>query len=73
MKVKIIVKKAEFVSFIEASLQFVGSGVYHLNNDVFTLNVSPQHVYHPDNYLRNVLACHGYNNIDQIYDYEVSI
>lgn len=73
MKVEIVVKKAEFVSFIETCLQFIGSGVYYLNNDVFTLNVSPQHVYHPDNYLRNVLACHGYRDIEQIYDYVVNI
>lgn len=73
MKVKIIVKKAELVSFIESCLQFIGSGVYYLKDNVFTLNVSPLHVYYPDNYLRNVFACHGYRNIDQIYDYVVNI
>lgn len=41
MRLEIKVKDKHFVSYIEICLQVIGSGVYDLKDDVFTLNVNP--------------------------------
>lgn len=70
MTVEIRVKDNKFVSYIETCLKFMGSGEYGYAESVFTLNVSPFHVWMPKIFICNTMVGEGYDP-SQIFDYIV--
>lgn len=70
MIVKITVKNNNFVEFIETCLKFMGSGEYGFADNVFTLKVSPSHVWMPKYFISDVMEKEGYDP-SQIFEYEI--
>lgn len=61
LRLEIKVKDKHFVSYIEICLQVIGSGVYDLKDDVFTLNVNPLHAPMLNEFISGVMKWEGHN------------